>query len=320
MTECSCDLCKRACCNKPGWFLPEEIKPLADFLGMTEKEVFDKHLLVDYVTVIDHDVSEDYEEDVIFVLSPAIVGSSPGGVFPANPHGVCQWFQEGKCTIHTVKPYECREYNHDTPRLDSAERHANEIPNRWVPHQKYIEGLLEYLPDVGMSDRIGAVMDISGRKGLLAPPTAFKETPKRATIHIDLVEKSYEEVIDIAHCILGSKILIMSVEDMNLGMSLVSREITVSNPTVTLAGWVLIPPVSSSSVNLTCPSHEPINLEIVTTPDVGMRMGKMIRDEGGVISKPDVPTPTPERIIQTLKRLKNISEIVCKRYITDNLM
>jgi Fe-S-cluster containining protein len=161
MPECSCDICKSACSHKPGWFLPEQIKPLADHLNLTEQELFDKYLLVDYITVIDHDLPKDLEDlDEIFVLSPGIKSHRTGSNFPVDPRGECIWFKDGKCSIHSVKPFECSEYDHDTSKKENQKRHEYDIPYKWLDHQDYITSLLGQEPEVNTSLRFGLLMDI----------------------------------------------------------------------------------------------------------------------------------------------------------------
>jgi len=46
--ECDCKHCQNACTNKPGWFLPEDINKVTEFLQISEKELFTKYLLIDY--------------------------------------------------------------------------------------------------------------------------------------------------------------------------------------------------------------------------------------------------------------------------------
>jgi Fe-S-cluster containining protein len=96
--SCECPTCQGYCENKPGWFLPGEVEKAADFLGLPLQEFFDRFLSVDW-----------WQGDpAIFLLSPAVVGAMPGEMFPADPHGQCVFYRDGKCDIHPVKPHECR--------------------------------------------------------------------------------------------------------------------------------------------------------------------------------------------------------------------
>lgn len=95
---CVCTECCLACTYKPGWFAPGEAERVAEFLKISMKELFDQYLMVDWWS--------DYPHD-IFNLSPAIIGHS-GGTAPGRPTGCCIFFKEDRCSIHEVKPMECR--------------------------------------------------------------------------------------------------------------------------------------------------------------------------------------------------------------------
>lgn len=107
--DCSCYKCNGACEVKPGWFTPDEIPVLAQNMGMTEQELFQKHLQIDYWIGSEGNTSTG--EDV-FVLAPAANGRSSGDFYPMNPRGRCVFYDKdkagGRCGIHTKgKPYEC---------------------------------------------------------------------------------------------------------------------------------------------------------------------------------------------------------------------
>lgn len=115
---CSCEICRGACEHKPGWFKPEEIAPLAAALGLTEQELFNQHLQVDWWNGTEE---TDWEE--VFILSPAIIGGNPGDMFNSDPRGRCAWFTDGKCAIHKFgKPFECAAYHHDQPKDISSHK------------------------------------------------------------------------------------------------------------------------------------------------------------------------------------------------------
>lgn len=139
--ECSCSDCVSACLRKPGWFLPEEIKPAADLLGLTEKEFFDKHLAVDYY---------GNPDEFLFVIAPATDSCKPGSEYPLNPAGRCVFLTEDeKCGIHKAKPYECRAFDHrDGPPDDDSRATHKAVAEAWVPHQAKIVELLGREPVV----------------------------------------------------------------------------------------------------------------------------------------------------------------------------
>ena len=115
MKDCSCESCQKACGFKPGWFKPGEAEVTAEHLGMSFETFFQLFLMVDWVS--------DYAKGDVFLLSPAVVGREPGREFPGNPRGKCVFFEDGKCGIHDVKPFECREYIHTESQDDVRKRH-----------------------------------------------------------------------------------------------------------------------------------------------------------------------------------------------------
>jgi len=156
--ECSCRDCASACYKKPGWFLPQEIKPVADFLGITEQQFFHRYLSVDYFGL---------PNEFLFVLSPATENSTPGEVFPLEPSGMCVFLKNGKCGIHAVKPFECRLYDHRKKILTkeesdkSTEEHLA-VAEAWVPYKDYIAKLLGKEPQVPIPNALEVLSFLSG--------------------------------------------------------------------------------------------------------------------------------------------------------------
>lgn len=130
--SCQCDSCKRACENKPGWFLPGEAEKAAKHLGIPLTEFFKTKLAVDWWD----------GSDLIFLLAPALVGEPSGSEYPGNRRGTCIFYKKGKCEIHAVKPFECREYIHDEP---TNGRHQS-VADAWKVHQAQIRKLLKHEP------------------------------------------------------------------------------------------------------------------------------------------------------------------------------
>jgi len=106
-------------------------------MGLPMQEFFDRYLAVDWY--------EGYPEDT-FLLSPAIVGATPGDMFPASPRGVCVFYQEGRCQIHEAKPHECREYWCGAPASDEAPRHRG-VAKAWEANQEQLTDLLGREPE-----------------------------------------------------------------------------------------------------------------------------------------------------------------------------
>ena len=143
--ECSCEECTSACHRKPGWFLPEEIKPAAALLGITEQEFFNEYLSVDYYGSSHDAEGNEIPNGFMFVLSPATDKSQPGDIFPFDPSGTCVFLKDNKCSIHSAKPFECKVYDHR--HLVSTEVHKH-VAEAWLEHKNKIVELLGREPEV----------------------------------------------------------------------------------------------------------------------------------------------------------------------------
>jgi hypothetical protein len=142
VNACDCAKCAGACAHKPGWFKPEQIAPLAEALGLTEQELFDRHLQVDW-----WENDEIDGPDEIFVLSPAVTEGEPGDMFDGDPRGACRWLQDGKCAIHQLgKPFECAAYHHADTEEAVSQRHE-ETAQAWTGEQDRIRKLLGREPE-----------------------------------------------------------------------------------------------------------------------------------------------------------------------------
>lgn len=135
MKSCKCDKCKSACTNKPGWFKPGEPEKVAEYLGISLKELFDTKLMLDWW---------EADED-IFIIAPAIKGGDIGAEYPSNPRGECIFFKNGLCEIHAVKPFECKTYMHNST---DANEHHEQVKDSWdkKKHQDQIKELLDRKP------------------------------------------------------------------------------------------------------------------------------------------------------------------------------
>jgi len=142
---CMCVNCQSACIQKPGWFRPEQIAPLAERMGLTVKELFDKHLAVDWWVGDSLTGGRD-----VFILSPAVISGQVGDMFPSDPTGTCVWFKEGKCEVHTLgKPNECAFAHHDRDIEERMRANRNEIVKAWntKENQQMICTLLGRTPE-----------------------------------------------------------------------------------------------------------------------------------------------------------------------------
>ena len=109
--SCCCAECQAACRFKPGWLTPGEAERVADYLGVSLDSLFRTRLMVDRWG----------RDRIVFVLSPAVVEVSPGQEFLSTTRGQCIFYAEGRCTIHPVKPFECRAMLHGQPPTYHAE-------------------------------------------------------------------------------------------------------------------------------------------------------------------------------------------------------
>lgn len=134
----TCEVCQSACRFKPGWLVPGDAERIADHLGLSLVELFETKLAVDWW--------EEWKgRDDVFLLAPALVGEDAGAEYPGNPKGTCTFYADGLCTIHEVKPFECREYVCDDSYGKTMGRHRS-IVEAWVENQEQIETLLGRKP------------------------------------------------------------------------------------------------------------------------------------------------------------------------------
>ena len=134
--SCDCDICKNACSFKPGWFKFGEAEQVAKYLNITLEKLFNDYLSVDWYS----EQGNDY-----YVLSPSVTKISPGGMFSYNPKGECVFYQDNKCKIHPVAPYECKAYYHENGFAETNKRHK-EIAKEWRGKESYLELLLGCKP------------------------------------------------------------------------------------------------------------------------------------------------------------------------------
>jgi Fe-S-cluster containining protein len=170
--SCTCAECKRACERKPGWFLPGEVEAVAEHLGITLAELFTSKLAVDWWedTGDDERITHD-----IFVLAPAITTSPPGTEYPGNPEGRCVFYVEGRCTIHPVKPFECRAAFHTDNDHGVIQRQHADVAVAWDEHQGQITDLLGREPEAEEWD-FGGLFGMLGRltDTLFATPEGYE--------------------------------------------------------------------------------------------------------------------------------------------------
>lgn len=151
--SCRCSYCQKACEHKPGWFMPGEAEKVADFLGMSLQDLFKQKLMVDWYEGLLGPLNPG------FVLSPAVVGEEPGVEFPAQPTGRCVFLTEDKrCSIHPVKPFECRQAIHGDPEGESAHDHKL-VALQWVDFTQQLTDLLGHEPKAAYPDFLGSLIE-----------------------------------------------------------------------------------------------------------------------------------------------------------------
>ncbi len=101
--EVSCCSSAHCCYTLPGALSEEDIKPIAEYLGITEEELYKQYLTLCF----------NWED---FRLLPVRKGMPAGGYTSMVKNRVvspCIFLDEqneNHCRIHPVKPLECREY------------------------------------------------------------------------------------------------------------------------------------------------------------------------------------------------------------------
>jgi Fe-S-cluster containining protein len=110
MDACACEKCVSACRSDPGRLIPADVKRIAAFLGLSEKELLARYLVR---------MPAKGKNRHIQFLAPAKIKAArflaePGTVVPeyyAGEKGRCVFLTaENICTVHAVKPFECAAY------------------------------------------------------------------------------------------------------------------------------------------------------------------------------------------------------------------
>jgi len=110
MDACGCEKCTSACRRDPGRLVPTDVKRIAAFLNLSEKELLARHLVR---------IPAKGQNRHVHFLAPAKIKAArllaaPGTVVPdyyGEEKGRCVFLSaEGLCRIHEVKPFECAAY------------------------------------------------------------------------------------------------------------------------------------------------------------------------------------------------------------------
>ena len=89
-----CQKCAKCCILHPCALLPEDVEPIAQFLGIDVPTLFNKYLIIDWWA----------DDDPIYYICPTKVGTKAGSIaswgFTFKP-GPCIFLSEEKlCKIH----------------------------------------------------------------------------------------------------------------------------------------------------------------------------------------------------------------------------
>ena len=110
MDACACEKCVSACRRDPGRLIPADVKKIAAFLALSEKELLESRLVR---------IPAVSRNSAIHFLAPAKRKAgrflaAPGSVVPdyyAHEKGTCIFLTaENLCLVHAVKPFECAAY------------------------------------------------------------------------------------------------------------------------------------------------------------------------------------------------------------------
>lgn len=123
--ECSCDECVSNCKKYPGWFAPGEAELAAEHLGVPFEE-FKKNL------IMDHCDNQDVD-DAPYVWVPRRVGVDlPEEEIKSSSKqpigGHCVFLKNDRCSIHAVKPFECKKSSCETGDFRLRDR----VERKWM--------------------------------------------------------------------------------------------------------------------------------------------------------------------------------------------
>ena len=88
----------------PGWFIPEQITEVIRYFGKELSELLGRELAIDWGTDMGM-------KDNILLLAPNIEDNH-SIQYPADPRGRCVFLKEGRCSIYSIRPYECGVMSH----------------------------------------------------------------------------------------------------------------------------------------------------------------------------------------------------------------
>lgn len=114
MKPCNCDSCISACKNDPGRLIPQDIPKIAEKLKITAEQCI-KEFFVRVPTVVRNEtvyaLTPAKRKGKHFVSQPGTIAGKTAGKEYSNIPGICIFLEDnGDCSIHDVKPFECKAY------------------------------------------------------------------------------------------------------------------------------------------------------------------------------------------------------------------
>jgi len=106
--------------------LPDEVRAAADYLGLTLQQFFVRYLVVDW-----------WKEDAVEIplLSPGKPDEHGqiASVEFTHTFAECIFLKEGRCSIHPVKPHECKAAHHSRmgKRVGNVNHH-HQVARAWM--------------------------------------------------------------------------------------------------------------------------------------------------------------------------------------------
>jgi len=103
-SSCTCEKCVKCCeRNTPGWFLPDEVQKVADFLQMSITQMLGVNMIVEYWYDSNLGQMEVVTPIMTFQIGQVFArfGDPIGG-------GQCIFLKHNRCRIYEVRPFECR--------------------------------------------------------------------------------------------------------------------------------------------------------------------------------------------------------------------
>jgi len=111
---CSCEMCKTSCRSMPGSLAPGDLERIVEFSKPKDEVKFvESHFQASEGTVA---VTESGEDVIIPTIVPA-----------QNEDGKCVFFtEEGKCSIHRVAPFGCRNFKTCVDEPEDEEKYLDQ--------------------------------------------------------------------------------------------------------------------------------------------------------------------------------------------------